>query len=79
MFGSAVFYLLAAAVGYLILERASTQKKNLKTIGQIVGILIITLSFLSFACKVYWVSKWKTGIYGKGGAACPICLKKAAK
>jgi len=65
------FLLLSAAVGYWVLERASTQKKDLKTIGQIVGAIIIVVSFAGVACKVYTVSKWGKAIYCPAKTVCP--------
>ena len=67
MSGTAPF-LLTAAAGYWVLERASDQKKDLKTVGQLVGTVIIVVSFMAVACKTYWVAK-----YGKGG--CPSFSK----
>ena len=69
--------LLSAAVGYWVLERASGQKKDLKTIGQIIGALIIAISFLGVACKVYCLTTGKSscpsGMY-PGKKACPAGL-----
>lgn len=62
--------LLSAAVGYWVLERANTQKKNLKTIGQIVGAAIILLSFTGVACKTYFLAKYKK-YYCPPSATCP--------
>ncbi len=61
--------LLTAAVGYWVLERASDQKKGLKTVGQIVGAVILVISFMGVACKLYSISK--RGAMG-GGYGCPI-------
>ena len=60
--------LLSSAVGYWVLERASGQKKDLKTIGQVVGGLIIAISLLGVACKVYYLAT--------GKAICPAGMKK---
>ena len=69
--------LFAAAAGYWVLERASAQKKNLKTIGQIVGAAIIVVSFVGVACKVYTISKCvKAGSYGPPGVLCPFTPQK---
>ena len=66
--------LLSSAVGYWVLERSSGQKKEVKTIGQIVGTLIIVISLLGVACKVYYLATGKTycpsGMY-PGKKACP--------
>ena len=66
----AALLLLSAAAGYWVLERASTQKKDLKTIGQIVGTLIIVISLLGVACKVYGLATGKA--YCPPGMACPF-------
>ena len=72
--------LFAAAAGYWVLERASTQKKNLKTIGQIVGAAIIVVSFMGIACKVYYLSKCVKGGYGgPPGTLCPLPQQPAGK
>jgi len=72
--------LFSAAVGYWVLERASTQKKNLKTIGQIVGAAIIIVSFMGIACKVYSLSKCMKGGYGGSpGALCPFTSQQLSK
>ena len=62
--------LLSSAVGYWVLERSSSQKKDLKTIGQVVGTLIIAISFLGVACKIYGLATGK--VYCPPGMACPF-------
>ncbi len=47
--GSGVL-LIAAAVGYLVLERADKHKNSLRRAGQLVGWSIIIVSFLSMLC-----------------------------
>lgn len=78
MSGTALF-LLTAAAGYWVLERASDQKKDLKMVGQLVGAAIIILSLASFACKTYWMAKYGKG-YFKGvcpsGPICPFTAQK---
>ncbi len=72
--------LLTAAVGDWVLERASTQKKNLKTIGQIVGAAIIIASFMGVACKVYSLSQcMKGGYYSPTGVFCPFTSQKPSE
>ena len=60
--------LLSSAVGYWVLERSSSQKKEVKTVGQIVGTLIIVVSLLGVACKIYGLAT--------GKAYCPPGMKK---
>lgn len=79
MYGSAAWYLIAAAVGYWVLQQASREKKALKAIGQIVGALMIILSFISFTCKVYYVSKWTKGYVCPAGPKCPFTSQKVAQ
>lgn len=69
-YGGTAFLLLSAAVGYWVLERASTQKKNLKLVGQIVGTLIIVASFVGVACKTCYFMK-----VGKG-LPCPFSAQQ---
>ena len=64
--------LLSAAVGYWVLERAEGQKKNLKQIGQLVGGLIIVISLLGVACKVYYLMKGGKMMYCPPGMNCPF-------
>ena len=64
--------LLTAAVGYWVLERASSQKKDLKMIGQIVGAAIIVLSFVGVACKLYYITKYRKSFYCPAGKLCPL-------
>ncbi|MFH1857664.1 MAG: hypothetical protein ABH845_01995 [Candidatus Omnitrophota bacterium] len=65
-------YLATAALGYWVLERASSQKKNLKTTGQLVGALIIVLSFLCFGWKLYiYVRDKEAGFASKISSAPP--------
>lgn len=73
MTGGVALLLVSAAVGYWVLERASTQKKDLKTIGQIVGTVIIVVSFAGVLCKTYYLTKWgKGGYYGPARIGCPL-------
>jgi len=57
--------LLAAAVGYWVLERAITHKGQLKQVGLVLGSLIIVVSILGLVCYVWSFSSMKTGY-------CPI-------
>ena len=70
--------LIAAAVGYWVLERASTQKGQLKQVGLLVGSLILIGSLLSAVCTVVCMGapgscplmggkKLGMGMYHKGG------------
>ncbi len=76
MGGFSVWYLANAAVGYWVFERASNQKKNVKAVGQVVGVLIIVLSFAGYACKSYYTAKCMKGgasmMPGSASMNCPF-------
>jgi len=73
--GGVALLLLSAAVGYWVLERANDQKKELKTVGQVVGYLIIVLSFIGVACKVYALSTGRWVGYCPAKSGCPAGFK----
>ena len=70
--------LISAAVGYWVLERASNQKKEIKTVGQVVGAIIILVSLIGAVCKIYCIASGKCyplgmGVaYPKGAMNCPM-------
>ena len=65
--------LMASAIGgYWVLERASTHKRRLRQIGQLVGGLILVVSFGGVACSVWCLATGKSG-YGRG--YCPFISK----
>ncbi len=57
--------LVVAAVGYWVLERASTQKGQLRQVGLLVGSLILIGSLLGTVCAVVCM-----------GGACPMTGRK---
>ena len=61
--------LLASVAGYWVLERASNHKGNLKRIGQVLGIAIIVLGLLGYACAL-GCGKRFGGM--RGGGFCPF-------
>ncbi|MBI3322729.1 MAG: hypothetical protein HYZ94_03505 [Candidatus Omnitrophica bacterium] len=74
--------LLSAAAGYWVLTLAAGQKERLRKVGNLIGLIIIVVSLLGAACKVYYqvtgcppgkvcAMGWK----GKAGAACPMTGK----
>lgn len=72
--------LLAAAAGYWVLTLAVKEKPNLKKIGQVVGLVIIVVSLVGVACKIYCLTTGcptARGWMGKGGAACLFTGKAA--
>lgn len=46
--------LVSAAVGYWVLTLAAKEKEGTKKIGHFVGLIIIVVSLLGVACKVYF-------------------------
>ena len=77
MHGGAEF-LITAAVGYLVLERAEQRKGSLQRIGRWVGGAIIVASLLGAACAVsYGLSRCPWGP-GKAGGYCPMMGKPTA-
>ena len=65
--------LISAAVGYWVFERATGQKKPAKTVGQVVGAIIIVVALLGTACKVYYTVACGKAAYG--GFPCPMSGK----
>jgi len=55
--------LLGLVAGYWVLERAETNKGNLKRLGRVIGWLVITASFIGAICRVYCVAT---------GTMCPL-------
>ena len=76
MLGGSGVLLLAAAVGYWVLERSATHNKgNLKRVGQAVGWFIIISSIIGIACKVYAL---KSCPPGSKSWSCPFSSKTAS-
>lgn len=70
--------LITAAVGYWVLTLAAKEKEQLRKIGNVVGLLIIVVSLLGAACKIYSrINGCPPGMMmGKrGGMACPMTGK----
>ena len=61
--------LITAAVGYWVLERAEHAKGRVRSIGRIVAAVILILSAVGVACKVYAYSQ---GWCPVGNMNCPI-------
>ena len=60
--------LISAAAGYLVLERAERQRNRIKTVGRIVGWLIVIASFAGVLCRVCYIAKGPMA----GKVACPF-------
>lgn len=81
MSGGTGFLLLAAAAGYWVLEHAVSHKGRLKQVGQLVGSVIIAVSLIGVACKVWYVIACNTGFcpWGAGSKTfCPYTPKGSA-
>ncbi len=46
--------LISAAAGYWVLTQAAGQKERLRKVGNLVGLIIIVVSLLGTACKIYY-------------------------
>ena len=66
--------LLVSVAGYWVLERASAHKGGLKRVGQWLGAVIILVSLIGVACKVWYLATCPSGSTGKGGY-CPFPMK----
>ena len=62
--------LLSMIGGYWVLERASAHKGQLKSIGQLVGAVVLIVSLVGIACKVWCLASSKS-------AFCPYWPKSA--
>lgn len=60
--------LIAAAAGYVVLERASRQKGGLKRAGQVIGWGIVLVSAIGVVCQVMCLAA--------GGWPCHTGMKK---
>lgn len=73
MMGSSAGLLLAAVAGYWVMERAERHKSGLKTVGKVLGAVIIVVSLLGVACAA-WCGGKSCG-HGKGmmmKGMCPL-------
>ncbi len=69
--------LLSAVAGYWVLERSSGHKGNLKSVGQVVGWVVVVVSLIGVACRVSYAVTGKgwCADKGKGGHFCPFTGK----
>ena len=51
-------YLVTLALGYWVLRTAESQGKELKKIGQVIGVVIVLVSGVGLLCKAYWA--WRS-------------------
>jgi hypothetical protein len=62
--------LLGTVAGYWVLERAETHKGDLRKVGQVLGWLLIVLSLVGTACRVWTLATGNTALGRK--AFCPF-------
>ena len=68
--------LIAAALGYLVVERADKHKGSLRRIGYMVGGVIIVSSILGLACAVSCkAGAWSCNMGMKKSGYCPMMQK----
>lgn len=78
LMGGSAGLLLSAVAGYWVLERADRHKGRLRTLGQALGGVILVVSLVGLACRVWCVSQGAGGWCGmkaKGGM-CPLTHMK---
>ena len=69
--------LISAAAGYWVLTQASNQKAQVKKLGQILGLIIILVSVVGIACKIYYLSGGQCPPGGKA-MVCPFLSKSGS-
>ncbi|HBQ38409.1 MAG: hypothetical protein A3B73_01290 [Omnitrophica WOR_2 bacterium RIFCSPHIGHO2_02_FULL_63_39] len=69
--------LLSSVAGYWVLERASSHKGQLKSVGQLIGWVVIVTSLVGLTCRIWSLATGKAfcPIGGKGGYFCPLTGK----
>ncbi|MBI3319874.1 MAG: hypothetical protein HYZ89_04740 [Candidatus Omnitrophica bacterium] len=68
-------FLLTAAAGYWILERAETHKSYLKRVGRVLGWVMIAGSLVGVACRTCALVSDKTGWCPLKDWSCPYMQK----
>ncbi len=64
--------LFSAVAGYWVLERSETHKQgNLRRLGRFLGWVVVLVSLVGVACRVYGVTSGACSMKGKG-MACPF-------
>ncbi len=62
--------LISTAAGYWVLTQAEREKGQFKKLGRLLGLIIIAVSLISGACKIYCLATGQ-GMTG-WSAMCPI-------
>jgi hypothetical protein len=73
--------LLSAVAGYWVLERSAGHKGQLKNLGQLIGWVVIVISLVGVACKVFALATGKVFCpFGeKGSYFCPLTGKSVTE
>ena len=67
MYSSVALLLLAAVAGYWVLERAVSHRGQLQKVGQVLGAIVIVISLIGVACKVWYLTTGQAGYHKMGG------------
>jgi len=75
--------LIALAAGYWVLTLADKERGQLKKVGKALGLIIIGVSLVGTACKIYVLTKGGQPFPGKGlfcpsGRSCPFVEKSGS-
>jgi len=77
MIGGSGMLLLSSVAGYWVLERADRHKGGLRRIGQWLGVIIIAVSLVGVAGRVWCVASGFFGDGAKGGVLCPFAPRSS--
>ena len=79
MIGATSGFLLAAAAGYWVLERAEQHKQGLRRVGRWLGGAIIVIALLGTTCLLTCSASGQTcPMMGAGKVGCPMTGSRAA-
>ena len=69
--------LLSSVAGYWVLERSAGHKGQLKSVGQVIGWVVIVTSLVGLTCRVWALATGQAfcPIDGKGSYFCPLTGK----
>ena len=76
LYGGGMMSLLTLVAGYWLLERSETHKGQLRSIGRILGAVIIVVSLLGVVCSLW--TGCAMGKRGKFGGMCPLFSRPAS-
>ncbi|MBI3291712.1 MAG: hypothetical protein HYZ73_02725 [Elusimicrobia bacterium] len=74
MSGGIGVLLISAAVGYWVLIHAAKEKARLKSLGQLLGLVIIAVSLVMAASKLYCLTTGQSmsALFCPVGKSCPF-------